>query len=53
MNSYIYTGKLHIEGREIPAMWTAGFSEIWTENNTFNGYRELIDYLHTEWENNK
>lgn len=48
MNSYIYTGKLHIEGREIPAMWTARFDKIWVGDMEFNGYRDFIKYVQVQ-----
>jgi hypothetical protein len=46
MKEYIYHGILNVEGRHIDATWTTGFNTIWIDNNTFNGYRELINYLH-------
>lgn len=46
MKQYIYHGILNVEGRCVDATWTTGFATIWTDDNTFNGYHELINYLH-------
>ena len=46
MSNYIYHGNLNIYGKNIDASWTQGFGTIWVGDKTFNGYHELINYLH-------
>lgn len=48
MNTYIYSGVLHINGEDIPAMWTAGFSTIWVDDKPYNGYRDLVKRIHNK-----
>ena len=45
MNNYIYHDTLHIDGKDISAMWTSGFSTIWIGDKSFNGYHEVVKYI--------
>ena len=48
MKQYLYHGILNVSGKQIDATWTTGFSTIWVDNTAFNGYHELIKYLHNK-----